>query len=364
MEQEYGHFGHADLLQGVRVLDLSDEKASFASKLLGDLGARVLRVETPTMSGENRRLSDLYHNMGKRKITLEICSEGGKGKLLDLLQKADIVIESFPLDYLATLGVSYKGVAQKNRGLIWVSVTAFGQNGRRCHDRGDDLILSASGGQMILSGEPDKTPIRPYGEQSYYLSSLFVAVSAVLALVERRTTGRGRWIDLSMQEAVAATLDHVMPRYLYDGDIAQRSGDVSWHKLSFVLPCADGRLLAHVGQTQWDTLVDWMDGEGMAGDLKDAKWKEEAYRCANFEHVKSVMERWTRTHAVADLFEIAQLMRFAWVPVAAPETVLNSPQLKARTFFKNIQGEQGEVLQMPGMPYRFYEMAEDDGGVL
>ena len=354
------------LLQGIRILDLADEKASFSSRVLADLGALVIKIEKP--GGERTHRAGhpdrnkpstetdaflFYHNTNKLGITLDIGREEGRGLLMRLTEKADVMVEAFAPGHLESLGCGYEAMSKINPGLILASVTGFGQTGPRSKYKSCDLVASAFGGQMYVSGSPSGPPLRAYGEQSFYVTSLFAAVGILLALIKRRRTGKGEHIDISAQEAVSGTLDHVLVRYLYDGIIPRRQGNLSWNRSSFILPCRDGRLHITIG-TQWETLVEWVAAEGMAEDLTDGKWRDEEYRSRNVEHVMDVLQRWTLTHDVEELFEIAQAMRLPWVPVARPEDVPSSPQLLSREFFRPVEYPGSEdPAPSPGMPYRF-----------
>jgi crotonobetainyl-CoA:carnitine CoA-transferase CaiB-like acyl-CoA transferase len=148
-------------------------------------------------------------------------------------------------------------------------------------------------------------------------------------------------------------LDHVLVRYFYDRVIPGRHGSVSWNNASFILPCKDGYIHLTIA-TQWDTLVEWVEGEGMAEDLADEKWKNEAYRLQNINHVIDILQRWTRTHTVQELFEWGQTMRFPWAPISSPEDVLQSPQLQTRAFFTDVDHPELDTrLRYPGKPYTF-----------
>ncbi|MFC1907233.1 CaiB/BaiF CoA transferase family protein, partial [Chloroflexota bacterium] len=221
-------------LTGRRILDLADEKASFCSKLLADMGAEVFKIERPGGDAsrtvgpfwENRphpekSLSFWYHNTGKQGITLDLDSEEGQQIFRRLAQNVDAVVESFPPGYLDKLGVGYQALSELNPGLIMASVTGFGQDGPYREYRTCDIVASAMGGQMSVCGTPDTPPIKPYGQQPYYLAALFAATGILLALRQRRQSGQGQHIDISLQEAVAATLDHVMIRYFYDGIVSK-----------------------------------------------------------------------------------------------------------------------------------------------
>jgi crotonobetainyl-CoA:carnitine CoA-transferase CaiB-like acyl-CoA transferase len=110
----------------------------------------------------------------------------------------------------------------------------------------------------------------------------------------------------------------------------------------------------HYPLQQWETLVEWMDGEGKAEDLREEKYREEEVRFKNLDHIIEVIQRWTKTHTKEELSELGQLMGFPWAPVFSPEEVLENPQLKARRFFIGVeQDEIGTSIKYPGIPYQF-----------
>ena len=354
------------LLSDIRVLDLADQKASFCSKILADMGARVIKIEKPggdtsrnigpfrkDTSKSKRSLSFFYNNTNKLGITLDIEQREGKSFFLRLVKRTDVIVETFSPGYLEQTSLDFKVLTKTNPELILVSVTGFGQNGPRSHYKPCDLVASAYGGQMFVSGSPVRPPLRAFGEQSYFAASLFAATGVLLALRKRAKTGEGEHIDVSLQESVTATLEHVMVRYFSEKIIPRRQGSLHWNDAFVVLPCKDGFIHLTVFQ-QWETLIEWLDNEGMAEDLKDKKWLNEDYRRAHAEHVIRVLARWTKTHEVNELFEIGQLMRFPWAPVQSPSEVLRSPQLNGRDFFVELNHpEIGGVLKYPGVPYKF-----------
>jgi crotonobetainyl-CoA:carnitine CoA-transferase CaiB-like acyl-CoA transferase len=206
---------------------------------------------------------------------------------------------------------------------------------------------------MYATGTPSTPPLKPFGDQSYYTASLFAAVSILLALRKRARTGKGEHIDISLQEAVVSTLDHVMVRYFYENTIAKRQGGAYWNYSFCVLSCKDGHILLASFQ-QWETLVEWMEKEGMAEDLAEEKYCQEEYRLAHIDHILRVLEQWTRTHTAQELFELGQLMRFPWAPISSLKDVLDNPQLEARGFFIDVEHpEMKKSISYPGSPYKF-----------
>jgi crotonobetainyl-CoA:carnitine CoA-transferase CaiB-like acyl-CoA transferase len=353
------------LLSGLQVLDLADEKAGFCSKLLADMGARVIKIERPggnpsrktgpflkDSSKPKSSLSFVYNNTNKLGITLDIERREGKTLFLKLVKTADVVIETFLPGSLEKIGLDFEVLTRSNPELILVSVTGFGQTGPRRNDKACDLVASACGGQMYVSGSPSSFPLKAFGEQSYVTASLFAATGILLALRKRVKTGKGEHIDISLQESVTATIEHVMVRYFSEKTIPLRQGSLHWNDAFAVLPCKDGFIHVTLFQ-QWETLIEWMDSEGMAEDLKDEKWLDEDFRRAHAEHVIGVIGRWTKNHLSHELFELGQLMRFPWAPVQSPQEVLRSPQLNERDFFIGIdEPESGKVLKVPGTPFK------------
>lgn len=353
-------------LTALRILDLADEKASFCTKLLADMGAEVTKVERP--GGDKSRtvgpfwgntphpeksLSFWYHNTSKLGITLNLENEEGQQIFRRLAQRTDVVVESFPPGYLDKLGLGYGSLSELNPGLIMASVTGFGQSGPYREYHSCDIVASAMGGQMYVCGAPDTPPLKPYGQQAYYLASLFAAIGILLALRQRKLSGRGEHIDISLQEAVASALEHVMVRYYYEGIVSRRQGSLHWNNSFCLLPCKDGHILLSPFM-QWETLVELLDNEGLAADLKEEKWRDGGYRRQHLDYIIQILKRWTITHTTAELFELGQLMRFPWAPVASPVEAANSPQLNARNFFVPVAYPEANIsLTYPGAPYKF-----------
>ena len=262
-------------------------------------------------------------------------------------------METFAPGYLDELGLGFESLREINPGLIMASVTGFGQSGPRKHYKFCDLTISALGGQMYVTGSPSSSPLNLFGEQSYNTASLHAAVGILLGLRQRNKTGRGVRIDVSVQEAVASALDHVMVRYFYERVAPQRRGDRQWNDFSCILPGKDG-FIQITPLMGWETLVELLDGEGLAADLKESAWRDDSYRLRNVDHIMDVLRRWTVRHAVDELFELGQLLRFPWAPVHSPQGILQSPQLRDREFFVPFHHrETGLTAPCPGAPYKF-----------
>ncbi len=336
-------------LSGYRILDLTDEKGMLCSRLLADMGAKVIRVEK---AGGNSARSIFFWetNTGKLDITLNLEAERGREIFRRLIKTADVVAESYQPGYLEALGLGYPELSQINPQLIMASITNFGQSGPYRDYKSCDMVASALGGQMYVCGKPETPPLKPFGNQAYYSACLLAAIGILLALWNRHTSGRGQHIDISLQECVASTLDHVLVRYFYEGVVAKRQGSLHWNDAFRIFPCRDGYILLSLFQ-QWETLVEWLDTEGMAEDLTDKKWLDREERLKQLDHIIEVLERWTKNHTVAKLVEKGQLMRFPWAEVTSIPGLLDSPQLAERGFFVEVEHPQfGRKCKFPGAP--------------
>jgi crotonobetainyl-CoA:carnitine CoA-transferase CaiB-like acyl-CoA transferase len=272
------------VLAGYRILDLTDEKGSLCIKTLADMGVEVVRAALETV--------------------------------LETVKNADVLIESFVPGYLSSSGLSYKELSKINPGLIMVSITPFGQSGPYKDYKASDLTLQAIGGWMSVTGEP-RAPLKLYGDQAYNTASLFAVNGILLALWNRHTTGKGQYIDISIMQCVAATLDQVLVRYFYEDIVSGRQGSRHWNNAFDIFRCRDGYILLSLHQ-QWETLAEWLAYEGMADDLAEVRWQDREERNRHIDHVVEVLGRWTLTHGVKELVEKGQLMHFPWAEVTAP----------------------------------------------
>jgi crotonobetainyl-CoA:carnitine CoA-transferase CaiB-like acyl-CoA transferase len=341
------------LLEGIFILDLADGRGSFCSKLLADLGATVIKVESPEGDPFRTTASFYYHNTNKMGIALNLQVDEGRDAFRRLIQRADVLVENFRPGYLDALELDYGQLRRMNPRIVHLSITDFGQTGPKRDYRACDSVHAAFGGQMHVTGLPSGKPRKLFGPQSCYAASLFGANAVLLNLKKRKNTGKGCHIDLSVQEAIASTLDPVMVDYFHDGMIAGRQGDANRQEPFSILRCQDGYIQIPILRN-WETICELMTSEGMARDLLGKKWRNKSYRQKHYGHIVDAVEIWTANHKKIELFELGQAMGFPWSPVESPEEVLKSPQLKARRFFirATIPGVSHKVF-IPGLPYRF-----------
>ncbi|MCH8988854.1 MAG: CoA transferase [Chloroflexi bacterium] len=360
--------GNAQPLTGIRVLDLSGDLGVYCGKLLADVGADVIKVEPP--GGDSMRRTGPFmddaeppensihwrhYNTNKRGITLDIASDAGRALLRRLAGNADVLLESFRPGYMDSLGLGYGHLSDGNPGLVYASLTAFGQTGPYRDYKASDLVGFAMGGYMYVTGWPDTPPNKLWGSQAYHTTSNRAFIGILIALYHRLASGQGQQVDVSMQEAVATTTEHVNTTYNYTGESAVRCGFRHGGQFVATWRCRDGYVSITTNtQKAWDDLRAWMDREGMAGDLMDERYSDRfILRGELSSHIEGLIEAWTLTHTRQEITDWGQANHHPWGPVATAGELLDNEQLWDRGFFYEVEDrESGRKVVYPGAPYK------------
>lgn len=359
-------------LAGIRVIDLADELASYASRLLADLGAEVVRVEPPGGSSARRSAPivvgpdmpmlstfDRFVNAGKRSVTLNLATAEGVAILRDLLASADLVIES-AVPVLERLGISSEQLRELNPGIGQIIVTPFGLDHLPAWAPANDLIVMGAGGLLHLGGYPDVGPVTAYGGQSRFAASIFAAVAALTALLHRDLTGAGSTFDVSAQECVAQALEDSAATYALTGKVRERQGDRPREAGTGIYRCRDGYVSMVAGRLgtarAWTGLVQWLNDANSpdAAELLDEKWGQFAHRqtpeaIADFVRI---FEAFASQHDKQELYVEAQARMIALSPVSSIDDILGNEQLAFRNFFADVgDSEFGTTMTYPRAPY-------------
>lgn len=353
-------------LSDLRVLDLTALTGALCGKLLGDMGADVIKIEPPDgdatraigpfLDGQPHRERSLlfwFYNTSKRGITLDLSQPEGQELFRALATRADVVVESFAPGTLERWGVGYDTLKRLNPRLVLTSITPFGQSGPYRDYRSCDTVAAALGGMLYVNGYPDEPPLRPLGLQAYHSASFFAAIGTMAALWARETLGEGQWVDISLQEAVAAAVEHVAPFYHQGLGIETRRGSLHWSRYFRVVRCKDGYLM-HCSLGDWTSLIEWVKADGKAQDLDEPQWHDIHYRRDHAEHLFDVLDEWAKDYSVAEIMEGAQLRRIPYAVVRPPEALADDPQLNARGFFSSVEHpELSRTFRYPGGPFLF-----------
>ncbi len=370
----------SELLKGLRMLDLADEKGALCGKIFADMGAEVIKVEPPAgcpsrrippfledRPGPDRGLNFLAWSAGKRSITLNLETADGRDLLRLLAQRSDFLVDAFPLDYLDSLGLGHDALAELNPGLIHATVTPFGDRGPGRNYRAADIVGWASGGAMFLMGEEGKPPLQMSVPQAWLHAAGEAAVASMIAYYARAADGRGQHIVVDMQACVVWTLMNEQAMPLMHGDYLRRSGVFSGAvggRRKTVYRCADGFvsfLIAggpYLGST--NAVIAWMKEEGAAPDWLTREGGLKALTPSGFMAATAAdLEELDRTEAVVQKFFLGKTKKEMWAnilkrrmfgaPVANAADIAADPQLKARDYFVTVEHRGlGRPLTMPG----------------
>ncbi len=354
------------LLPRYRVLDLSGPEAAFCGKLLADYGADVVRVEPPfgdasrtraPFAGDEadpeRSLHFLFYNTNKRSITLDLQSERGRELFKRLAAGADVVLESYPVGRMNSLGLGYESLREINPGVVMASVTPFGQTGPWKDYKSSDLIALASSGFMQITGEPDGPPMRQGNEQSHFPGAQFAAASILGALYYRDFAGgEGQHIDVSMQEALITyyTDAHPALAWMMLGENVTRVGATSTLVIPLgAYPSADGWISAGIiTPREWDTLAQWIyEATGNEEALNDAYRGGNQDRAPFNDIITAMVIDFTTRYTSEYLFHEGQRRNLVFIPVNTVSDLLADSQLDASNFWFGIDHPETGSLQYP-----------------
>ncbi|MFC1966835.1 CaiB/BaiF CoA transferase family protein [Chloroflexota bacterium] len=361
------------MLSPYRVLDLSDEKGLLCGKLLGDLGADVIKIERPG-GDPTRNVGPFYHdepgpekslfwfafNTNKRGITLDIETADGQEIFKRLVKSADFVIESFPPGYMDKLGLGYPALEKVNPRVIMVSITPFGQTGPYKDYKAPDIVALAIGGAMYQFGDEDRPPVRiSHHPQAYLHAAGEAAAGAMMALYYRGRTGEGQQVDVAIQASVVQVTHHITDNWDMMKRILRRGGQYLPNiHVTRIWPCKDGYVLwsyfsGERAKRRNIPLVKWMDSEGMADDfLKGFDWGTFDLSTTTQEVLDRIGEptaKFFMSHTKAELMDGPQKHSVTLYPVYTTKDILESVQLAARGFWVEVEHpELGTIITYPG----------------
>ena len=368
---------HRGNLNGYRILDLTSEPGFLAGKLLGDLGADVIKIEPPAgdparhrppfvggTAGPERSILWLALNTSKRGITLNLDTAHGREIFLSLCRQADAVIESVgPADpqSLAARHLGYPTLKAANPKLVVCSISPFGQSGPYSTFRGSDITAVAMGGNMYPTGNPDRAPVRCSLPVAYYHGGIEAAVGVVFALWGRETQGEGQCVDVSLQETMLMPNMTGPTQFPLTGFKGGRvGGGFRGGKAFFqeLWPAADGYVSFALrgGPARIPgiiALVEYMDECGMApAALKTRDWTKYNHNTisqAEVDEIEAALGAFFRSKPMAELFAAACDRNLMLAPANTAREILASRQLAAREFFVKLEDPaRGITLTYPG----------------
>lgn len=360
-------------LAGLRVLELADETGWYCGKLLADLGAEVLKMEPPggetarTLPPVRRAAHDpslasaafVAMNTNKGSVVCDLATEAGRDRVAALAADADAIVETLAPGTLDALGLGYDRLRAANPRLVWTSITSFGQSGPYRDFAGGDLVASALGGALHVTGDGDDPPVRLAGNQAGITASLSAAAATLIALRHAARTGRGQRVDVSLLEAVVSAT-HIcgIGKWRDDGIVPRRNGTGLFASVpSGTYPCRDGLVYLMVNRPRhWQALATWIAEVTGSDTVRDPIFEGPSSRRIPYRDlVDTYVADLTSRFTVAEVYHEGQRRHLAFTPVSTAPEVAADPHLAARDFFANVTQADGTTARMAGAPYRLAE---------
>lgn len=352
-------------MAGVRVLDVATMfSGAFGATLLGDFGADVIKVELPGTGDSVRGMSPAAEGVSlpwttlsrnKRAITLDIRKPAGRDLLLRLVSESDVMIENFRPGTLDRWDLSYETLKEANPGIIVVRVSGYGQTGPYAHKAGFGTPATAFSGYTYVSGFPDRPPINQPTPLADYVTGLFAALSAVMALYHRdvHQEQEGQEVDMALYESLFRLIEAFVPGYDQFGRVPERRG----HQMDTASPVGtfqtkDGKWAVVTASTQ-RTWLRCAEAIGRQDLTEDPRFADNSLRVKNHEVLDKILEEWfaarTRDEAVAIMDEYGVPIS----PINSIADIFDDPHYQARQNIIEVDHPTLGTVKMPGLIPKF-----------
>jgi formyl-CoA transferase len=360
-----------DCLQGIRVVDFTQfEAGPSCTETLAWLGAEVVKIENPRTGDPGRRLQPghpddpwYFHqfNANKKSVTLNLKSPRGLEIVRELLKKADVTVENMAPSTIERLGLGYDEVKKLNPGIIYCQVKGFGTGSPYERSLAFDMIAQAAGGTFSVTGEADRPPVKPGPSLGDTGTGMLMAISILGALFERSRTGRGRRLQVAMQDAMLHYMRVPFSQTQLSGKASTRDGSSRTPPGGLtpraLYPCKPGGpndyvyvFCSRANPEHWQRLLKVIGREDLSGD---ARYDTQVERSKRTGEVDEIIAAWTRQHTKE---EAMKLLGAAGVPAGAVFDTLelmNDPSFDQRGIMQTIEHPTTGKVKMPAWPVRF-----------
>jgi crotonobetainyl-CoA:carnitine CoA-transferase CaiB-like acyl-CoA transferase len=356
-------------LSSLKIVEVGEMvSAPYATKLMADLGAEVIKVERPVVGDGSRRRGPfpggtphpeksglfLYLNANKYGVTLDLARPEGMELLDRLVADADILLHNVTPPDMDRIGLSFERMRKVNPRLVMTSITPYGLTGPYRDWRAEDLTLWCAGGICVINGggmdHPEMPPLRAFGSQSGFQGGVHGAVATLGAVMAALRDGEGQQVDVSIQESLASQLELFFEYWPYMHVIASRLGRKPIQPIE-AMQCKDGWIyLCCVEEHQWRGFVEVMGNPEWASE---EIFSDRLKRAENWEALKIFLEAYVAQQTVLELYKKVQEKRVPFAPVSTMGDLLNSEHLKARGFFVEIAQPVAGTHKYPGAPLKY-----------
>ena len=358
-------------LKGLRVFDLTRVLAGpTCVQMLADLGADVIKIEKPGSGDDTRGFAPPYMpgteesayfvgaNRNKRSVTLDIAKPEGQALALELVAQCDILVENFKVGGLKRYGMDYETLHAKFPGLIYCSITGFGQTGPYAPRPGYDALVQAMGGIMSLTGDPDGQPQKVGVPLADLFAGLYGCIGVLAALRHKEATGQGQQIDIGMLDTHVAWLANQGMNYLATGENPPRLGNQHPNIVPYqVFATADGHVVISVGNDP--TFERFCKNTGLDHLLEDDRFKTNAARVQNRQLVTDTLSPVVKTQPTKWWVEKLESLSIGGGPINKLADVFADPQVIAREAVREMDHGSGTKVKVLANPVRLSETPPD-----
>ncbi|KAF9987265.1 hypothetical protein BGZ75_000877 [Mortierella antarctica] len=358
-------------LDGFRVLDLTRVLAGpYCTQLLGDLGAEVIKVENPKGGDDTRAWGPPFAqnldpsdpaqesayflgvNRNKKSITVNIRSEEGRKLVQDLAKKVDILVENYVPGKLDDMGLGYKELSALNPGLIYTSITGYGQTGPYRTRPGYDVMIEAEGGLMYITGEQNGTPVKVGVAVTDLTTGLYAHGAIMAAIVARYRTGRGQHLDCSLLDSQVVTLANIASSYLIAGQEAQRMGTSHPSIVPYqVLPSQDSHIMIGAGNDgQFKILCSVL---GLESLCENPLFRTNKDRVQHRKELIEILTERLQTKKNAEWLRALEGRGIPFAPINNIQQTFEHPQVVAREMIQEIEHPKAGRIKVTGPAVKY-----------
>ena len=351
-------------LDGIRVLDLTQVLfGPFATMILSDLGAEVIKIERPKIGDIARGNGPLVRglssyflslNRGKKSVTLDLTTEQGVEAFLKLTKNTDVLVQNFTPGTMKKLGLSYEKVREHNPRIIYAAGSGFGQYGPYAEKSAFDIIIQAMGGIMSITGEEGGPPVRPGVSYGDIAAGLFLCIAILAALQERNTSGEGQFVDISMLDCQVTVLENAFVRYINTGEIPHALGTRHPVIAPFqAFQSKDGYIAVALRggiKDQWPLFCAAIDRVDI---IDDPRFKNGWLRTQNYEALKPILTEAMKAKTTREWVEELEQVGIPCGPVNTIDQVASDPQILAREMIIDVQHPDAGKFKMVNTPFKF-----------
>ena len=348
-------------LKNILILDLTRVLVGpYCTMILSDLGARVIKIEAPEVGDDSRKFGPFIKdnsayfmslNRGKESIALNLKDTNDKKIFLNILKKADVLVENFKPGTLDKWGFGWKDMCKKFPKLIYASASGFGQTGPLKDLPAYDMVVQGMGGLMSVTGQPNSEPTRVGTSIGDITAALFTSIGINSALFNREKTGKGMFIDVSMLDCQIAILENAIARYLSKKEIPQPMGSRHPSIAPFeAFKTKDSYIIIAAGN---DKLFEKLcHSLNMKEEVKNEKFKTNALRCQNMDDLKSIMENKLKFYNTKEWTKKLEKDKIPCGPIFNIKDAVENPQIKARNMIVDTYHETVGNFKTAGNPIK------------